>query len=167
MFRAKASVQLRNPTALADRNRDTGRRSAPQEIFRSTFVHQGQCTAWSQTALAERRPLQIFRVQFLSDRKVQRHRSEASSHVIKCRFVLSAVTYPHFIVPTKKAALKKGALHQSRNERDGHWVLGRTIPDLKLSLQLKRHICIELSCLDPRIVRRVRPFPGCPARAQS
>ena len=54
----------------------------------------------------------------------------------------------------------KGALHQSQNERDGHWVLGRTIPDLELSLQLKRHVCIELSYLDPRIVRRVRPLPG-------
>ena len=49
----------------------------------------------------------------------------------------------------------KGALHQSRNEGDGNWVLGRTIPDLKFSLQLKRHVCIELSCLDPRFVRRV------------
>ena len=54
----------------------------------------------------------------------------------------------------------KGALHQSRNERDGHWVLGRTLPDLKLSLLLKRHNCIELSYLDPRIVRQVRPLPG-------
>ena len=88
-----------------------------------------------------------------------RHRSEASSHVIKCRFVVSAVTYPHFIVPTIAAAFK-GALHQSRNERDGHWVLGRTLPDLKLSLLLKRHNCIELSYLDPRIVRQVRPLPG-------
>ena len=41
----------------------------------------------------------------------------------------------------------KGALHQSRNEQDGHWVLGRTIPDLKLSLQLKRHVYIGLSYL--------------------
>ena len=39
-------------------------------------------------------------------------------------------------------------------------MLGRTIADLKLSLLLKRHICIELSYLDPRIVRRVRPLPG-------
>ena len=54
----------------------------------------------------------------------------------------------------------KGALHQSRNERDGHWVLGRTLADLKLSLLLKRHICIELSYLDARIVRQVRPLPG-------
>ena len=56
--------------------------------------------------------------------------------------------------------LFRSALHQSRNERDGHWVLGRTLPDLKLSLLLKRHNCIELSYLDPRIVRQVRPLPG-------
>ena len=42
--------------------------------------------------------------------------------------------------------------------------MGRTIPDLKLSLQLKRHVCIELSYLDPRIVRRVRPLPGMSRR---
>ena len=41
-----------------------------------------------------------------------------------------------------------------------YWVLGRTLPDLKLSLLLKRHNCIELSYLDPRIVRQVRPLPG-------
>ena len=41
------------------------------------------------------------------DREVPRHRSEASSHVIKCRFVVSAVTYPHFIVPTKATAFIK------------------------------------------------------------
>ena len=36
----------------------------------------------------------------------------------------------------------------------------RTIPGLKFSLPLKRHICIELSYLDARIVRRrVRPLP--------
>ena len=34
------------------------------------------------------------------------------------------------------------------------------MPDLKLSLPLKRHVCIELSHLDPRIVRRARPLPG-------
>ena len=39
-------------------------------------------------------------------------------------------------------------------------VLGRAFPDLKLCLPFKRHICIELSYLDPRNVRRVRPFPG-------
>ena len=39
-------------------------------------------------------------------------------------------------------------------------MLGRTLPDLKLSLLLKRHNCIELSYLDPRIVRQVRPLPG-------
>ena len=44
-----------------------------------------------------------------SDRKVPRHRSEVSSHVIKCRFVVSAVTYPHFIVPTKAAAFVKAS----------------------------------------------------------
>ena len=63
-----------------------------------------------------------------------------------------------------------GALHQSRNEGDGNWVLGKTIPDLKFSLQLKRHVCIELRYLDPRIVRRVTgcdPGRGCPARSQS
>ena len=38
--------------------------------------------------------------------------------------------------------------------------VGRTISDLKLSLQLKRHVCIELSILDPRIVRQVRPLQG-------
>ena len=54
----------------------------------------------------------------------------------------------------------KGALHQSRNEHDGHWVLGRTLPDLKLFLLLKHHNCIELSYLVPRIVRQVRPLPG-------
>ena len=32
--------------------------------------------------------------------------------------------------------LYKGALHQPRNERDGHWVLGRALPDPKLSLVL-------------------------------
>ena len=42
-----------------------------------------------------------------SDGKVPRHRSAASPHVIKCRFVVSAVTYPHFIVPTKAIALIK------------------------------------------------------------
>ena len=38
--------------------------------------------------------------------------------------------------------------------------MGRTIPDLKLSLQLRRHVCIELGYPDPRIVLRVRPLPG-------
>ena len=54
----------------------------------------------------------------------------------------------------------KGALHRSRNERDGRRVMGRTIPDLKLSLQLRRHVGIELGYVDPRIVRRWRPLPG-------
>ena len=60
-------------------------------------------------------------------------------------------------------------LHQSRNELDGHWVLGRTNPDLKLSLQLKRHVCTdwELSYLDPHIVRQCKPCRGCPACAKS
>ena len=31
---------------------------------------------------------------------------------------------------------------------------------MKLSLPLKRHICTELSYVDPRILRRVRPLPG-------
>ena len=59
-------------------------------------------------------------------------------------------------------ALFQVAFHPSRNERDGHRVLGGTLPDLKLPLQLKRRIRIGLSHLDPRIVRRVRPFrsPG-------
>ena len=56
--------------------------------------------------------------------------------------------------------LKKGALHQSRNERDGRWVLGRIVSDVKLFLLLQRHICIKLSYLDPRIVSRVRPLLG-------
>ena len=65
-----------------------------------------------------------------------------------------------FYCPNESSRFYKGVLHQSRNERDGHWVLGRTLPDLKLSLLLKRHNCIELSYLDPRIVRQVRPLPG-------
>ena len=83
-----------------------------------------------------------------------RHRSEASSDIIKCRFVQSAVTYPHLIVPTKAPFI-----NLEMNEM-GIGVLGRTMPYLQLSLQLKRHVCIALSYLDPCIVRRVRPLPG-------
>ena len=36
---------------------------------------------------------------------------------------------------------------------------GRTIPDLKLSLQLKRHVCIELSYLESRL-RSTHSSPG-------
>jgi hypothetical protein len=50
-------------------------------------------------------------------------------------------------------------------------VLGWTLPDLKLSLLRMRHICIELSYLDPRIVCQVRPLPGvsrtCAAKINS
>ena len=63
-----------------------------------------------------------------------------------------------------------GALTQSRMlfkrrpssiSKRTRWALGvgRTIPDLKLSLPLKHRICIGLSYLYPRIVRRVRPLP--------
>ena len=76
----------------------------------------------------------------------------------------SSTGFPHWTSSCSGGALAalnpsfKGSLHHSRNEQDGHWVLGRTIPDPKPSLQLKRHVCIDLSYLDPRIVRRVRPF---------
>ena len=53
-------------------------------------------------------------VELPSDRKVPRHRSKASSHVIKCRFVLSAVTYPHFIVPNEAALSKNGCVTRRR-----------------------------------------------------
>ena len=54
-----------------------------------------------------------------------------------------------------KYLFEKGTLHHPGNELDRHWVLGRTMPDLQLSLLLKCHVCIELSCQDPHIICQV------------
>ena len=44
--------------------------------------------------------------------------------MIKCGFVLSAVTYPHFAVPTKEAALSKAPFINLEMNEMPLWALG-------------------------------------------
>ena len=96
---------------------------------RSTFVHQGKCTASNQTELVER-PLTWITADLHIAVTERQESSKAPQRSILPRNKVQICPVSRYLFRfychNERSRSFKVALHQSRNVRDGQLVLGRT-----------------------------------------